>query len=856
MIAAMDLLRPGFHPFWFWNTAIDEALIRRQLRALADGGCRGALVSPRQGYPGGYLSARWRELVAFACREGDALGLEIGVADEFPYPSGNAGGLATLGHPERWTTNLDQQQRTCDGGAVAWDLPPGAVLDCAAFPVSPAGVDWAARRDLAADVGVAFRRETYRETDRDLSAYNGRRFFACDPAPRLETVLPAGSWLLVASLQTVWLHYKYVGPSADTLDPEAMAAFIAATHRRYEGVPLRALFVDEIDAARWSRHLPGWYRERTGEDLAPLLPALCRDDHPRAATVRAAVEAIRHERFRRAFLDPARAWCRANGVVLCEERPMHRLADAGADIPGCEPGHTRVGAARHDLLQTGLRGNARAAAAAAHEGAALCECGHSLGWGATLEDLRAMTDSLLLQGITHLVPHAAYASTAALRKHDAPPSFFIQQPWWHLHRQLAARADAILAAFAGTRPEVELAVPPGTSEAVQHRLCALGYAWTFADDAPPADPAALPPPQRAPWSASPAVDRRVRHGGGRTVALLLNHGRDPATVALPDGWQPLPLDGAAPEAVPGGWRLEAFQALLAEAGAPAPAARPHLDAPWPATWTVRPLGGNLLRLGRWRLDIAGASAETRHFPLSEQLRRTGLAIATAIDPGFGNPPTMSLPPTRCIYRTRVRNTQTAPVRLLLEPDTIVDPGWTIRVNDGPALDAAAFTACAGLPGETLGCDMVLRPGWNELTVEVETRRLDGGLRNPLYLQGGFAVDRDGALVPAIATAPFADLDAAGLRHVAGTVEWAADLALPGCAGPCALRLPHLAIDAYEVAVDDGPWLPVAWAPRRILLSGLAAGNHRLRIRQHVPPARCFHAEGWDADAHRTVQLDP
>lgn len=338
---------PGIHPFWFWNTAMDEARIDAQLQALAAGGCRGALIHPRQGYPGGYLSARWRELVAHAVRRGAQLGLEIGACDEFPYPSGNAGGLAGLGHPERWACDLQQRALECDGGAVAWGLPPGAVLDCAAFPLRDGVVVWSARRDLADDVGVAFRQETYRESDRDLSAYNGRRFFACDPAPRLETTLPAGRWLLVASVQSVDVNHKYVGPWADTLDPAAMQAVVEVTCHRYAGIPLAALFVDEIEAARWSRHLPGWYRERHGEDLPPLLPALLRQDHPRAGEIRARVDAIRSERFRIAFLDPMRAWCRANHVLLCEERGLHRLAEAGADIPGCDPGHTRVGAQPH-----------------------------------------------------------------------------------------------------------------------------------------------------------------------------------------------------------------------------------------------------------------------------------------------------------------------------------------------------------------------------------------------------------------------------------------------------------------------------------------------------------------------------
>lgn len=856
------MLPSGLFPFWFWNTAMDAERIRAQLDAFAAGGCSGALIHPRQGYPGAYLSARWRELVGLACREGATRGLAIGACDEFPYPSGNAGGLPVLGRPERWATELVHREFVAEGGPVTWDLPAGAVLACAAFPLTTAGVTWSTRRDLAGDVGVRFRQETYREAERDLSAYNGRRYFACDPAPCLETVLPPGRWLLTAAVQTVALHRKYVGAAADTLDAEAMGAVLAATLPGYEGIPLRALFVDEIEPAAWSRHLPGWFREATGEDLAPLLPALVRADHPRAAEVRSALDAIRRARFAAAFLVPLRAWCRTHGATLCEERGLHRLDDAGADIPGCDPGHTRAGAARHDLLGTELRRNARAAAAAARGGPALCEFGHSLGWGATLEDLRLLADGLQLHGITHLIAHAAFASTAALRKHDAPPSFFIQQPWWHLHRRLAERVALIQGAFAGTRAEPEVIVPPGTSEDDQHRLMAGGWEWTFADDSAPIDPKQLPTPRHAPWWDVPGVERTVRCGPSGEVALLVNHGRVAAVVRLPAGWRPLALDGAAPEAVGDGWRLEPAQALLAACGSlplPDGAAVPHVRPAWPARWTITAPAGNLLRLGAWTLEIAGRTAETRHFPLSEQLRRTGLAIVPDLDPGFGTPARLALAPTTCTYRTRFTLCAPLPLALLREPEALVDPGWSIQVNDGPLLGGAdGWTPAAGLPGEALGRDITpwLRTGENEITVRCTTARPDGGLRDPLYLHGAGAVWEGNVIGTPVTEAPWGDLAASGLPTAAGTVEWSADLDLPASPpGPLiALALPELPPDACEAALDDGPWQAVAWAPRRMLLPPWTPGRHRLRIRQHLPPGRCFHGEGWDLGGHRTVPV--
>ena len=130
------------------------------------------------------------------------------------------------------------------------------------------------------------------------------------------------------------------------------------------------------------------------------------------------------------------------------------------DIPGCEPGHTKAGAPL-DLLGPHLRQNAKATASAAYfygkEGS-LDECYHSLGWSGTLQDAKLMADGQLLAGITYLVPHGFFYSTHALRKHDAPPTFFFQAPYWPLFGKLAEHVDRIGRLFDGTHIDAEILV--------------------------------------------------------------------------------------------------------------------------------------------------------------------------------------------------------------------------------------------------------------------------------------------------------------------------------------------------------------------------------------------------------------
>ena len=130
------------------------------------------------------------------------------------------------------------------------------------------------------------------------------------------------------------------------------------------------------------------------------------------------------------------------------------------DIPGCEPGHTKAGAPL-DLLGPHLRQNAKATASVAYfygkEGS-LDECYHSLGWSGTLQDAKLMADGQLLAGITYLVPHGFFYSTHALRKHDAPPTFFFQTPYWPLFGQLAEHVDRIGRLFEGTHIDAQILV--------------------------------------------------------------------------------------------------------------------------------------------------------------------------------------------------------------------------------------------------------------------------------------------------------------------------------------------------------------------------------------------------------------
>ena len=455
----------GFYPFWFWNDRLTENEIRWQIREMADKGIRGFFIHSRQGLDQPYLSEAFFRMVDAAVDEAERQEMLVHLYDEYPYPSGAAGGLVTLGEPRFHATRLVHQTLDVEGGVIRLELPAGKTLCCRAFPVFDGEPDWTANVDLLDAVGPHYTVDAYLEGG--LTSYNRKRYWANTPVPTLEIALPMGTWRVCASSQVTVKTHKYFGSFADVMNPEAVRRFIEVTHERYFarygdrfGDSILSIFVDETCPA-WSPLVPPRFREVYGYDLIEFLPALADPDHPDHLRVAFDLRRLELEMFEESFDKPIAAWCREHGLAYSGEKPPARLSQLRhMDIPGGDSGHTKVGA-EMDLTRRYLRQNMRAMASAAHfygRAGALCECYHSLGWSGTIQDAKLMADGLLLMGVPWLVPHAFFYSTHALTKHDAPPTFFFQQPYWPLFGRLSERVDVIGRAFEGTRMDAAVFV--------------------------------------------------------------------------------------------------------------------------------------------------------------------------------------------------------------------------------------------------------------------------------------------------------------------------------------------------------------------------------------------------------------
>ena len=104
-------------PFWFWNDALDESEIIRQIHDYRSKGVMGFVIHPRVGIPDdlGYLDERFMGYVKLAVSEAARNEMKVILYDEGMYPSGSAHGEVVAGNPEFATGGLRMIEYSCSG---------------------------------------------------------------------------------------------------------------------------------------------------------------------------------------------------------------------------------------------------------------------------------------------------------------------------------------------------------------------------------------------------------------------------------------------------------------------------------------------------------------------------------------------------------------------------------------------------------------------------------------------------------------------------------------------------------------------------------------------------------------------
>jgi hypothetical protein len=443
-------------PFWSWNDDLEELELRRQIQAMHAAGQGGFFMHARVGLRTPYLSKRWFEAVRVCVDEAAKLGMQAWIYDEDNWPSGYAGGRVP-------------------------SQDPGYRVKAVVCHIS--------RTDLV--IAEAFQRLTGRLDGNRLS--DPQPWVPADGEPEDGRVL-VQCYPWTAPLGNPWMSGTCY---LDSLNPEAVEAFISSTYERYRqevgpafGATIPGIFTDEprlgfpLDLRRanqpggpyalpWTDDLPQAFQERHGYDLPPCLHLLFLDGEGSSA--------VRHDywetvtsRFETAWSRQLFEWCDRHGLLLtghmnAEDSLFEQMTWVGGVMQHYRwfhvPGIDKLG--RHtglSLPTADIDGNPAGAkqleSVAAQYGKqrSLVEIFGGAGQDFALRGSWWLTTWQAVLGTNFFNPHLALYSLRGERKRDYPPTLSVQQPYWRYQRQYEDAAGRLSYVLSQGRRLVDILV--------------------------------------------------------------------------------------------------------------------------------------------------------------------------------------------------------------------------------------------------------------------------------------------------------------------------------------------------------------------------------------------------------------
>jgi hypothetical protein len=410
-------------PFWFLNDDLEERELRRQLDDFVAHGVYGVVPHARMGLPEkfAFMSDAWLEMLKYCVDCAAQRDMKVILYDEGMYPSGSCAGRVVAADPRHAARALERRA-------------PGELEDGETLVYSDQQFMYVNTRSLGTIRGVHF------GTD--------------DGEPGAP-------------------------PAADILNPESVASFLGLTHDRhfkilgeYFGNTILAIFTDEPSllgrqhkrgVRPWTWGFERFLEDYLGYDFLPHLSALWLEDAPETRRYRRDFDRAVNARLERAYYEPYSGWCEAHGVALTGH-PAGSM-DIGTlryfHIPGqdvvwryLEPFQDKSLEGPHSTM-----GKCGSSAKVNHRRTRnLNECFGAYGWEFTWEEMRWLTDWLLVRGVDMLCPHAFYYSIRGERRDERPPDVGPNNVWWERYKPYADYARRISWLNAAGRHVCDIAV--------------------------------------------------------------------------------------------------------------------------------------------------------------------------------------------------------------------------------------------------------------------------------------------------------------------------------------------------------------------------------------------------------------
>lgn len=389
-------------PFWFLNDDLNKDELRRQLDDFAAHGVYGVVPHARMGLAEefAFMSEPWLDMLQCIVEHAAKQDMKIILYDEGMYPSGSCAGQVVAANPLHATRALERRRRG----------------------------------EPTAGEELVYQDEKWMYVNtRSMGKIRGVHYGMDDGEPGAP-------------------------PSADILNPEAVASFLHLTHdKHYEvlgehfGKTILAIFTDEPSVLGrgskrgvkpWTWEFEKYLEDFLGYDFRPHLSALWEDDTPETSRYKKDFDRAVNARLEEVYYKQYSDWCDAHHIEMTGH-PAGSM-DMGTLKHFQLPGQDVVWRYLEPFQEKSLEGEHStmgkcSSSAKVNYGRSrnLNECFGAYGWEFTWEEMRWLTDWLLVRGVDLLSPHAFYYSVRGDRRNERPPDVGPNNVWWDRYKPYA-----------------------------------------------------------------------------------------------------------------------------------------------------------------------------------------------------------------------------------------------------------------------------------------------------------------------------------------------------------------------------------------------------------------------------------
>ncbi len=475
----------GYAPavMWFTSGEIDEQEMTRQLEGFHAQGMRDFFIHPSTGTLGDYLGPQFFRMVRHARNEAKRLGMRYWIYDEYNWSSGVAAGQVFKRAPWAHGSCILRIEQLVGAGESARIAMPERERFHTELLLATKNSE--AFSPLVEGDFVLFKNET-------------------DAAEKIELFVSKWDLGKIAALKNSPVVEADEEGYLDTLDPEAVEAFIDSTHEKYKaeigedfGGCVKGVFCDEVityfdfhewgdedfKTLPWSRRFAERFMALKGYDIRPRLCDLFGgEDKMLLVDYWEAVAAMMME----GFAGKTQAWCQRNGLIATghidgEESILSQVYRSGDmyefykrfDMPGIDSILTYFRLKDYTFAITPKL--VSSAAHFLHKERTLCETFTISGWEITLADMKRAIHKLAVLGVNFVQYMGARYDFSLAANAQAMTNNF-QNPLFKHYGALSKYTEALQSFVAKTEYDAHLLLfyPMTTARTLIHGRTFIG----------------------------------------------------------------------------------------------------------------------------------------------------------------------------------------------------------------------------------------------------------------------------------------------------------------------------------------------------------------------------------------------